>query len=377
VRRARIQLLSSRTNPCASAGRHAALLVVVLASLVVPSGAGGQPTVSVNPVIRGTLGANGWYTSNVTVNWAIDPPPDSSTGCDAFTLTADTRGTTHTCTASWGQVHIDYPLTIRLDKTPPVVRAVPDRQPDANGWYNHLLRVPFSGTDATSGIAGCSSASYGGPDTAAASLSGTCTDKAGNVGRATFSFAYDATPPTLAKVTVVHGNRSVDLRWRASADAPLAQVTRSTTGKGAKSTTVYRGPGKAYRDKGLRVGAKYRYTVTAFDAASNSATKTVSVTATGPLLSPVPGARVSAPPRLVWTPVRGATYYNVQLVRNGRILSSWPARPYLKLSRTWTYKGRRYRLRTGSYRWYVWPGFGRVAQATYGRLLGGSSFVVR
>jgi hypothetical protein len=28
------------------------------------------------------------------------------------------------------------------------------------------------------------------------------------------------------------------------------------------------------------------------------------------------------------------------------------------------------------YRWFVWPGRGRLAAGTYGKLLGGSSFVV-
>jgi hypothetical protein len=28
------------------------------------------------------------------------------------------------------------------------------------------------------------------------------------------------------------------------------------------------------------------------------------------------------------------------------------------------------------YRWYVWPGFGRISAARYGRLLGSSTFVV-
>src|SRR5205814_759213 len=116
----------------------------------------------------------------------------------------------------------------------------------------------------------------------------------------------------------------VVLKWAASADTQSVQVTRSP-GKGAKSAqVVYAGAAKTFPDKGLRVGKKYRYTVSAFDAAGNAASRTVKITATGALLTPAPGERVTARPRLTWAPIRGASYYNVQLVRGGTILSVWP-----------------------------------------------------
>lgn len=330
---------------------------------------------TINPVVRGTAGTNGWYTSNVTVNWTFDPLPDQTQGCEARTITSD--GTTQLdCNAWWGQVHIDYPLAIKVDKAPPSVRGVASRPPDANGWYNHPLTIGSAASDATSGIASCTSTSYRGPDNPRATGSNSCRDRAGNVGVGTFSFAYDATPPSLTKVKVVHRNRAIDLSWTASTDTRLAEVKRLSTRKGAQSATVYRGAAKAFRDRHLRAGAKYRYTVTVFDAAANSASKAVTTTATGALLSPLPGARVGSPPRLEWTAVKGASYYNVQLIRGGRILSVWPKRAQLKLSRSWVYQGRRYTLRPGRYRWYVWPGYGPLALAHYGRLLGGSSFVV-
>ena len=55
------------------------------------------------PSVIGTLGANGWYVSNVTVSWTVsDPYSDiaSSTGCGPATLTSYTAGTTLTCTAA-------------------------------------------------------------------------------------------------------------------------------------------------------------------------------------------------------------------------------------------------------------------------------------
>jgi hypothetical protein len=346
---------------------------VVVASLLLPSGAAGRTAVTINPVITGTLGASGWYVSNVNVSWTFDPAPDQTQGCDVVTISAD--GTTNLlCSAWWGQVHIDYPLAISVDKTAPVPHGVPSRQPDASGWYNKPVTIAFTGTDATSGLAGCTSTAYAGPDNGNAAVSGTCTDRAGNVGRATYGFSYDSTPPTLGSVSVKHGNRNVLLSWTASSDTKVIQVTRLRGSKGL-AKIVFSGTGSAFRDKGLRPGAKYQYTVSAFDIAANASSEALAVTATGPLVNPVPGERVTSPPRLIWLPVKGATYYNVQLIHNGRILSAWPRRADLKLQRSWIYKGDRYRLRPGVYRWYVWPGFGRFALANYGRRLGGSAFV--
>jgi hypothetical protein len=345
----------------------------VLAAALLPSAAAGQGSVTINPVVRGTLGANAWYVSNVTVNWQFDPQPDQTQGCDAVTITAD-GGTNLLCSAWWGQVHIDFPLSISVDKTAPTAQGVPSRPPDANGWYDKPVSIAFTGADATSGLAGCSSTNYAGPDNGAAAVAGTCTDKAGNVGNATYRLAYDATPPTLGSLTVKHGNRTVLLGWKASADTKVVQITRSRASKGP-GKVVFRGTGDAFRDKGLRPGAQYQYVVSAFDVAANVASQALAVTATGRLISPVPGAKVTSPPRLAWLPLKRASYYNVQLIRGKRILSTWPTRANFKLPRSWVYKGRRYRLTAGVYRWYVWPGFGKLAQANYGALLGGSSFV--
>ena len=378
VRQVPIRRLLRRTyrGDTSPRGRRLAVLAVLALSLLVPSVAAGDGG-SITPLIRGTAGANGWYRSKVTVNWQIQPLPDSSTGCDAFTLTADTRGTTRTCSATWGSVTISRSVTIAIDKTLPTARGAASRPPDANGWYNHPLTVAFSGSDATSGVASCSSAPYSGPDNAAASVAGTCTDYAGNTARAALSFRYDATPPKLRKVRVRNINRGVVLRWAASSDTQFTQVDRSASVRSAKTTTIYRGPAKKYRDRHLRVGVRYHYTVTAFDQAGNSATRKLTVVGTGPLLSPVPGARVKSPPRLVWTPVKGASYYNVQLIRGHKVMSAWPTKAQLKLPRSWTYKGHRYRLQRGLYRWYVWPGFGRLSAGRFGHRLGGSSFVFR
>jgi hypothetical protein len=116
--------------------------------------------------------------------------------------------------------------------------------------------------------------------------------------------------------------------------------------------------------------------VAVVDEASNRSGQQVTHVGTGALLRPAPAERVSSPPLLSWTPVKGARYYNVQVLRGKRVLAAWPARTTLQLKRTWRLNGRRYRLRPGVYRWYVWPGFGRISANRYGGRLGGSTFVV-
>ncbi len=80
---------------------------------------------------------------------------------------------------------------------------------------------------------------------------------------------------------------------------------------------------------------------------------------------------------LRWTAVRGARYYNVQLFRGGRkILSTWPRSPQLQLKEKWWFRGRRYKLVDGRYKWYAWPGEGPRSANRYGKRIGGRSFVL-
>src|SRR4051794_41112360 len=80
-------------------GRRTAVLIAAAVTLVALPSAAGAADVTVTLTIYGTSGANGWYTSNVTLNWTVTGAA-SSTGCDATTLTGDTPGLKVTCSAS-------------------------------------------------------------------------------------------------------------------------------------------------------------------------------------------------------------------------------------------------------------------------------------
>jgi hypothetical protein len=447
-----------------------ALVVLALASSAstAPPPAPPDPTCSPGPTDCGA-----WHTQNVTVTWSAAPAGVSASGCGQVTITSDTSGAPVTCT--WSNVDGARSTTtnVRKDASPPAVTASADRGPDNNGWYNHGVSVSFSGSDGTSGVAGCSSTSYTGPDSSSASVSGSCTDHAGNRGNATFELKYDATgpsaeakaergpdsngwynhavtisfsgadalsgldgcappmqykgpdapkasvsgicidkaanksapatydlrydtkPPVLGRIRAESTTRGVMLRWTMSPDTHSVTLVRRPGVRGRKLSTVYDGKARTYIDRQLKSGVKYRYTITAYDEAGNAAVKGLAIkpdltpsktsaparpkaptTAAG-LTSPAAGARLSAPPILTWRTVPKATYYNVQLYRNGRkILSAWPQSASFSLTSAWTFAGRGYRLTPGTYRWYVWPGFGKRSANDYGKRVGTRTFVI-
>ena len=280
-------------------GRRVVVAVAAVALLALAPGATGD-TPLVNLSVYGTLGQNGWYVSNVTLNWSFSGPVHSSTGCSNTTLTTDTPGTTFTCTAT----SLDRSTTMSLSKT----------------------------------------------------------------------IKLDKAPPTLSKLAVRAGTRRLDLSWVASSDTEVVQVVRTSSARGSKASLVYSGTRARFRDNRVKVGTRYRYTVTAIDQAGNRAVKSLAASART-LFAPMPSERISRAPVLRWTPVKGAQYYNVQLVRGKKILSAWPATTHFQVPRSWVYRGHRYRLHRGAYRWYVWPGVGSRSASRYGSMLGGSSFV--
>src|SRR5207247_7023072 len=112
------------------------------------------PTITAN--VNGTLGANGWYTSDVTVTWDIDVAAavtPTTTNCGATSITSDTAGITLTCSAAnpTGESS-SATVTIRRDATPPTVVVTRLTAAPASGWTNQDVLVRFNGSDALSGI---------------------------------------------------------------------------------------------------------------------------------------------------------------------------------------------------------------------------------
>lgn len=330
--------------------------------------------------------ANGWYDKPVSVAGAGSDGGSGIDSCSSGSYSgpdAAAATVTVSCTDRAGN-SASASATIPYDATPPTARPVPARRPDANGWYNHPVQIAFAGADATSGIGSCTSVTYSGPASAAAKVTGTCTDKAGNTSpAASFSLRYDSTPPALSGVQALPAAKAATLTWQASPDTRSIEILRTPGIKGHRTTRVYnghagkRGVPERFRDRKVREGVRYRYTVVVIDIAGNRRARAVSVRVRDPMIAPRNGARLSRAPTLRWRPVRGASYYNVQLFHGKtKVLTLWPAKPKLALHRTWKYRGHRLRLAPGRYRWYVWPGRGKPSKHVYGALLGTRAFVV-
>jgi hypothetical protein len=364
------------------------------------------------PVVTGgspsrAADADGWYNRPVGIAFSGSDQTSDIAACTNTTYGGPDSGSASvagTCTDNAGNVSLPLAYGLSYDSTAPVISgAASDHPPNASGWFNRPVLFSIQGTDATSGVADCPAVTYAGPDSPTASFGASCRDFAGNSSSRAFALKYDATPPAVADLGAMAGDRSVALSWRASADAESVEVTRTPGIGGDSPTIVFRGPGTRFVDSRVENGVRYSYEVRVRDAAGNAASDTASAVPTGSsagggggggsgtqspnggrrgrrLIAPARGAviRFGHPPLLQWTPVRRARYYNVQLFRKGRkILSVWPKRARYRLKQRWTYRGEVRRLAPAKYRWLVWPGFGPRSKADYGRRIGPSTFVVR
>ncbi len=345
--------------------------------------------------------ANGWYNREVAVAFDGGDALSGIASCTTETYKGPDSGTARvggSCRDIAGNTG-SATYELKYDATAPAAEAKPDRQPNAGGWYNRAVKVSFVGTDALSGVDSCAApVEYKGPDTEKTALSGTCRDKAANTSQpAGFEVKYDTKPPSLGRVKTEIRQTGVVLRWTASTDSLSFAIVRRPGLNGRKPSTIYTGKAKTFTDRRLQNGVKYRYTVTAYDQAGNGAAKALlalpksvktkrgapaqpaqAPTSARPALrTPKADARVTGPPLLSWTGLPNASYYNVQLYRDGqKILTAWPKTTTFRLQASWTYQGRKYTLTPGRYRWYVWPGFGSLSANRYGKLLGSRSFVV-
>ena len=309
-------------------------------------------------------------------------------GAHAFAVRATSLGNTGpTVTYSW-----------TVDTTPPQT-AIGSGPPSASTSAAATFAFSSSEDESTftcrldgGGPTPCTSPqSYSGLGNGQHSFSVEATDRARNADASPASYAWTISgvgPPTQdlrPPANVRNVRRSVgygrlQLRWRNPSDGDFDHIAVfvATKRSAPPRTLVYTGRSQAYTDKRFKNGQYYRYLIVTYDHAKNAAGgMRVTIPPSVLLKKPGDASVVHSPPLLRWTPVRGATFYNVQLYYKGeKVLSTWPARARQQLTRRWTY-GRHFSLKKGLYVWYVWPGFGPRAKSHYGQLLGQGSFRVR
>jgi hypothetical protein len=206
------------------------------------------------------------------------------------------------------------------------------------------------------------------------------TDWAGNSAeiQLTVTVANTLRPAAVQGLRARTANGRVGLSWRTPVDWDHDRVVvrRALRGRSAWRV-VYEGSATAFADRRVVNDTEYVYEAVAYDSAGNISAAVSTGARPSAFLSPTWNAIVKGPRLLRWAAIRKAAYYNVQLWRNGhKILSRWPTSSRFRLQKSWTYKGRRYRLADGTYLAYAWPGFGAKPAARYGRLIGWTKFRV-
>lgn len=236
-----------------------------------PPAADNTPPVIGAPVITGTLGNNGWYTSDVTVTWTATDSESAVTlaGC-SVSVTTNTAGTTYTCTATSAGGTATASITIKRDDTRPTVTAQLAGTL-GNGWYVTDVGVSFiviaNGPSGLGASSGCDAASV----TSDGTFSSTCTAQsgAGLSNSATASGKRDATVPGIA-FSGIAGSYTVDQTVNITCSATDAMSLIATTSCPAVVA------GDAYT---FNVGILSNvFTASATDNAGNGATATTSFT---------------------------------------------------------------------------------------------------
>lgn len=280
-------------------------------------------TATVSPVPN----ANGWNNVNVTVSLnATDNPGGSGvkeitysaavaqpiasttvTGSSAsIPVTVEGETTiTFFATDNAGNVEPSKTVTVKIDKTKPVITGARSPQPNANGWNNADVAVTFtcaevgsvqSGLDVNT-VAGTTVSTEGANQSV--TNTGTCTDRAGNVASpATVGgINIDKTPPTMdctvspnslwppnRKLETVTATITVTDALSGQAGFVLASATSDEPTSGEPDIIGF-DVGTADTSGQLRAdrlgsgnGRAYSLAYTGSDRAGNSATCTVMVT---------------------------------------------------------------------------------------------------
>lgn len=143
-------------------------------------------------------GQNGWYVSDITVDWTVSEPesPNSLvlTGCVDQTFSAD--GThTFACGATSAGGSSTASGSVMRDATAPSISG----SASTTAWTNQDVAVTFSCSDATSGVASCGPDATVSSEGANQSVSGSATDAAGNSASTTVGgINIDKTAPSVS-----------------------------------------------------------------------------------------------------------------------------------------------------------------------------------
>jgi predicted metallo-beta-lactamase superfamily hydrolase len=316
-----------------------------------------------------------------------------------------------TCTAtdSHGNSHDSSFAVTVVDTSPPrlnvpaaITLTSQDTLPASNPTIAAFL-ASANATDLADGHPSVTNDAPGSFPLGTTSVKFTAIDKSGNRTTASSSVTVTLTPvapppppdtkppAAIGKLTARASDGAVTLTWAAPADPDFDHVVLEISSGASPLSVLYTGTATTHTAKGLKNGVEYRFVVVGYDKNGNASAEVavVATPAAAMLVQPKDGAVTAKPPVLAWRQVPGASYYNVQLYRmpsakttsglaSGlKVLSVWPTTPSLRLPAKWVFGKKPFKLLPGTYRWFVWAGFGPRADVKYGPLLGQSTFLLR
>lgn len=126
---------------------------------------------------------------------AIAPTTVAGNSASLVILAEGQTTITFFATDDAGNSESPHAVTIKLDRTPPVISATANPPANANGWNNSDVTVSFAAVDALSGIDAVSAPVTLTSEGARQSLAGSATDKAGNLAVVGATVNIDKTPP--------------------------------------------------------------------------------------------------------------------------------------------------------------------------------------
>ncbi len=250
---------------------------------------------TLNPVAPD--GLNGWYRSEVFLDWTVtesdSPSTLSLTGCSDELISLDQLPADHSCSASSSGGSAG-PVTVSIKKdgtAPGVAYTSASGTAGDNGWYTSDVTATFTGTDATSGpVSATQTATSSGEGSAVVVESPAFADNAGNetaAGAASHSFMIDKTAPGVA-YTSASGTAGNDGWYTSDVTATFtgsdatsgpANATQTATSSGEGSAVVVQSP--EFKDNAGNVTAagaashSFKIDKTAPDVAYTSASGTV------------------------------------------------------------------------------------------------------
>ncbi len=162
-----------------------------------------------DPVITGTVGNNGWYTTDITINHA-DASDNLSgvkeTTIDKTSVSGNTAGETVIITSVDNAGNVStYEQVIKIDTEKPVInKPTLEGNKGKNGWYTSSVTiVDNSATDNLSGLDKIEvDKELLSKDTNGETVTITAIDKAGNVSTYEEVIKIDTEAPTIEKLTI-------------------------------------------------------------------------------------------------------------------------------------------------------------------------------